>query len=211
MCIFELNPKFGVDGPFVVAFSNPLAEESALPSRSMLIIRSQPSLIPRFSAAMAGWRIQFCSRATASSWRFAISAWKGFQSTVSAASGEVDDASAAAARVPCIKLRRVRGVMIGLIMMTDRPDCNSPRYTRLVPMRCAWAGQDPLMIDYHDREWGVPLHDDAALFEFLILEGAQAGLSWSTILKKRPAYRKAFDRFNPRKVARYAFIQAPAR
>ena len=59
------------------------------------------------------------------------------------------------------------------------------------------------MIDYHDREWGVPLHDDAALFEFLILEGAQAGLSWSTILKKRPAYRKAFDRFNPRKVARY--------
>lgn len=56
---------------------------------------------------------------------------------------------------------------------------------------------------YHDREWGVPLHDDPALFEFLILEGAQAGLSWSTILKKRPAYRSAFDRFNPRKVARY--------
>jgi DNA-3-methyladenine glycosylase I len=56
---------------------------------------------------------------------------------------------------------------------------------------------------YHDREWGVPLHDDRALFEFLILEGAQAGLSWSTILKKRPAYRTAFDRFNPRKVARY--------
>ena len=59
------------------------------------------------------------------------------------------------------------------------------------------------MIDYHDREWGAPLHDDAALFEFLILEGAQAGLSWSTILKKRPAYRTAFDRFNARKVARY--------
>lgn len=59
------------------------------------------------------------------------------------------------------------------------------------------------MIAYHDREWGVPLHKDPALFEFLILEGAQAGLSWSTILKKRPAYRAAFDRFNPRKVARY--------
>ena len=60
------------------------------------------------------------------------------------------------------------------------------------------------MIDYHDREWGVPVHDDQALFEFLILEGAQAGLSWSTILKKRAAYRKAFDRFQPRKVARYS-------
>ena len=59
------------------------------------------------------------------------------------------------------------------------------------------------MIAYHDREWGVPIHDDRGLFEFLILEGAQAGLSWSTILKKRPAYRAAFDRFNPRKVARY--------
>jgi len=59
------------------------------------------------------------------------------------------------------------------------------------------------MCAYHDQEWGVPLHDDRALFEFLILEGAQAGLSWSTILKKRPAYRAAFDRFHPRKVARY--------
>jgi DNA-3-methyladenine glycosylase I len=59
------------------------------------------------------------------------------------------------------------------------------------------------MTAYHDHEWGVPLHDDRALFEFLVLEGAQAGLSWSTILKKRPAYRAAFDRFNPRKVARY--------
>ena len=69
-------------------------------------------------------------------------------------------------------------------------------------MRCAWA-RDALSIQYHDREWGVPLHDDRALFEFLILEGAQAGLSWSTILSKRPAYRAAFDRFDPRKVARY--------
>ena len=69
-------------------------------------------------------------------------------------------------------------------------------------VRCVWA-RDPLSIDYHDREWGVPLHDDRALFEFLILEGAQAGLSWSTILRKRPAYRIAFQRFDPRKVARY--------
>jgi DNA-3-methyladenine glycosylase I len=68
--------------------------------------------------------------------------------------------------------------------------------------RCAWA-RDALSIQYHDCEWGVPLHDDRALFEFLILEGAQAGLSWSTILAKRPAYRAAFDRFDPRKVARY--------
>jgi len=70
-------------------------------------------------------------------------------------------------------------------------------------VRCAWAGSDPLMLEYHDREWGVPVHHDRRLFEFLILEGAQAGLSWSTILKKRPAYRAAFDRFDPRKVARY--------
>jgi DNA-3-methyladenine glycosylase I len=70
-------------------------------------------------------------------------------------------------------------------------------------LRCAWAGVDALMIEYHDREWGVPLHDDRALFEFLILEGAQAGLSWSTILRKREAYRSAFSRFDPRRVARY--------
>ncbi len=72
-----------------------------------------------------------------------------------------------------------------------------------VKYRCAWAGDDPAMIAYHDLEWGVPLHDDRGLFEFLILEGAQAGLSWSTILKKRPAYRTAFDGFDARKVARY--------
>ena len=69
--------------------------------------------------------------------------------------------------------------------------------------RCAWAAGSDLLTAYHDEEWGVPLHDDRALFEFLILEGAQAGLSWSTILNKRPAYRAAFDRFDPRKVARY--------
>jgi len=70
-------------------------------------------------------------------------------------------------------------------------------------VRCAWAGDDPAMIDYHDREWGVPLHDDRALFEFLILEGAQAGLSWSTILHRRDGYRRAYRAFDPAKVARF--------
>jgi DNA-3-methyladenine glycosylase I len=69
--------------------------------------------------------------------------------------------------------------------------------------RCAWSGSDPQYIAYHDTEWGVPVHDDRLLFEFLVLEGAQAGLSWSTILRKRDAYRRAFDRFDPRKVAQY--------
>lgn len=69
--------------------------------------------------------------------------------------------------------------------------------------RCPWAGSDPLYIAYHDREWGVPVHDDRALFEFLILEGAQAGLSWITILRKREAYRAAFDGFDPALVAAY--------
>ena len=68
--------------------------------------------------------------------------------------------------------------------------------------RCAWA-TGPAMTRYHDEEWGVPVHDDRRLFEFLILEGAQAGLSWSTILAKRAAYRRAFARFNPRAVARF--------
>jgi DNA-3-methyladenine glycosylase I len=71
------------------------------------------------------------------------------------------------------------------------------------PRRCAWAGTDPRMIAYHDEEWGVPVHDDRLLFEFLILEGAQAGLSWSTILNKRDAYREAFAGFDPPKVARF--------
>jgi len=69
--------------------------------------------------------------------------------------------------------------------------------------RCAWSGTDPLYVAYHDEECGVPVHDDRVLFEFLVLEGAQAGLSWSTILRKRDAYRRAFDRFDPEKVARY--------
>ena len=69
--------------------------------------------------------------------------------------------------------------------------------------RCSWAGSDPLYIDYHDREWGVPVHDERMLFEMLILDGAQAGLSWITILKKREKYRAAFDNFNFHKIARY--------
>ena len=69
--------------------------------------------------------------------------------------------------------------------------------------RCSWSATDPLYIKYHDTEWGVPLHDDRRFFEFLILEGAQAGLSWITILKKRQNYRKAFDYFDPAKIAGY--------
>ena len=84
------------------------------------------------------------------------------------------------------------------------------RLSYVVPMstsssltRCAWAGTDPLSLAYHDREWGVPLHNDRKLFEMLILEGAQAGLSWITILRKRDHYRTAFDRFDPQAIARY--------
>lgn len=69
--------------------------------------------------------------------------------------------------------------------------------------RCEWAGDDPQMIAYHDREWGVPVHDDRHLFELLTLEGAQAGLSWRTILHKREGYRRAFAKFDPAKVARF--------
>ena len=69
--------------------------------------------------------------------------------------------------------------------------------------RCLWAGQNPVMVSYHDTEWGVPLHDDRKLFEFLVLESAQAGLSWQTVLNKRENYRAAFDYFDPEKVAAY--------
>src|SRR5437868_6981129 len=69
--------------------------------------------------------------------------------------------------------------------------------------RCGWCTADPLYMQYHDKEWGRPVHDDQLLFEFLVLEGAQAGLSWLTVLKKRENYRKAFDHFDVRKVARY--------
>ena len=69
--------------------------------------------------------------------------------------------------------------------------------------RCSWVNQDPLYINYHDHEWGVPIYDDRLLFEFLNLEGAQAGLSWYTILKKRDNYREAFDHFDPKKIILY--------
>jgi DNA-3-methyladenine glycosylase I len=69
--------------------------------------------------------------------------------------------------------------------------------------RCKWAGPEQIYLDYHDYEWGVPVYDDRTLFEFLILEGAQAGLSWITILKKRENYRRAFDNFDPSKIANY--------
>ena len=71
------------------------------------------------------------------------------------------------------------------------------------PERCSWATSDPAYLAYHDEEWGVPLHDDRRLFEMLVLEGAQAGLSWLTILKRRENYRRAFDGFDPQVVARY--------
>jgi DNA-3-methyladenine glycosylase I len=74
----------------------------------------------------------------------------------------------------------------------------------MVKKRCGWAGvSNPLMLEYHDREWGVPVHDDGKHFEFLVLEGAQAGLNWSIILNKREGYRRAFSGFDPSKVARY--------
>ena len=70
-------------------------------------------------------------------------------------------------------------------------------------IRCDWCGTDPLYVDYHDKEWGVPVRDDRKLFEFLLLEGAQAGLAWITILRKREGYRTLFDGFDPEKIARY--------
>jgi len=77
--------------------------------------------------------------------------------------------------------------------------------------RCVWCGEDPLYVRYHDQEWGVPVHDDQKLFEFLILEGAQAGLSWLTILKRREGYRKAFAEFDISKVARFSKRQIESR
>lgn len=72
-----------------------------------------------------------------------------------------------------------------------------------VRKRCFWCGTDPLYVEYHDREWGVPVREDRKLFEFLVLEGAQAGLSWITVLRKREAYRSAFAEFDPERVARF--------
>ncbi len=76
-------------------------------------------------------------------------------------------------------------------------------FNKIMKKRCSWCGDDPLYVKYHDKEWGVPVHSDRKLFEFLILEGAQAGLSWITVLRKRQAYRDAFDRFDFNKIARY--------
>lgn len=73
-----------------------------------------------------------------------------------------------------------------------------------MPVRCEWCGNDPLYVAYHDNEWGVPVYDDRRLFEMLILDGAQAGLSWLTILRKRENYRRAFDAFDAEKIARYS-------
>lgn len=87
-----------------------------------------------------------------------------------------------------------RGSSIEKVTMT--------RAAKPEPQRCHWA-QKPLMAEYHDKEWGRPVHDDRVLFEFLILEGAQAGLSWETILNKRENYRRAFDNFDAKKIARY--------
>ena len=81
--------------------------------------------------------------------------------------------------------------------------CNFEMEGIRMKSRCTWAGTDPLYIRYHDTEWGVPVHDDRTFFEFLILEGVQAGLSWLTILKKRENYVRAFDNFDPRQVAAY--------
>jgi DNA-3-methyladenine glycosylase I len=91
-------------------------------------------------------------------------------------------------------------------MIRARSNPPDARMTKTVK-RCSWAGDDPAMQHYHDTEWGVPLHDDRALFEFLVLEGAQAGLSWSTVLNKRAAYRKAFHDFDIKRVARMTDAQ----
>ncbi|MBN7795121.1 DNA-3-methyladenine glycosylase I [Parahaliea mediterranea] len=77
--------------------------------------------------------------------------------------------------------------------------------------RCGWCGEDPLYVQYHDEEWGVPVYDDTTLFEFLILEGAQAGLSWITVLRKREGYRKQFAGFDPERVARFTDKQLEKR
>lgn len=79
----------------------------------------------------------------------------------------------------------------------------SPEFTALKQNRCPWCGTDPLYVTYHDNEWGMPVHDDRILFEFIILEGAQAGLSWITILRKRENYRKALNNFNMQRMALY--------
>jgi DNA-3-methyladenine glycosylase I len=92
-----------------------------------------------------------------------------------------------------------------LVLPLDRPAGarGSDGVSSDLRKRCFWCGTDPLYVEYHDREWGVPVHDDRKLFEFLVLEGAQAGLSWITVLRKREAYRSAFAEFDPERVARF--------
>jgi DNA-3-methyladenine glycosylase I len=87
--------------------------------------------------------------------------------------------------------------------MIESDPGSSSQHADAAAKRCAWVGTEPLYLAYHDQEWGVPVHDDRLLFEFLVLEGAQAGLSWLTILKKREGYRKAFAGFDPQVVARF--------
>ncbi len=89
------------------------------------------------------------------------------------------------------------------IITSDETSAENPVTKGLLMNRCAWGSNNPLMIEYHDTEWGVPLHDEQMLFEFLVLEGMQAGLSWSTILNKRQNFRAAFHNFDPHRVARY--------
>ena len=86
--------------------------------------------------------------------------------------------------------------------IVDTEDLEEPTLN-MTRTRCTWVNDDPLSMAYHDNEWGVPLRDDRGLYEMLVLEGAQAGLSWYTILKKRDSYRKAFDGFDPERIARY--------
>ena len=88
----------------------------------------------------------------------------------------------------------------------ETPMSKTAKAKSIERVRCAWAKTEP-NLTYHDEEWGIPVHDDRLLFEFLILEGAQAGLSWETILKKREAYRKAFDNFDARRIARYSPVR----
>src|SRR6185369_6055691 len=110
---------------------------------------------------------------------------------------ELDALQESSARSIRDRLPTVRQGSVRAAVERSRGEAEEP-----MTVRCAWA-KNELSIDYHDREWGVPLHDDRRLFEFLILEGAQAGLSWSTILNKRENYRRAFDHFDARKVAQY--------
>lgn len=96
-------------------------------------------------------------------------------------------------------MKRMKSAKVSIEM----PVLESPGREVSVTKRCIWCGEDPLYRAYHDEEWGVPVHDDRTLFEFLVLEGAQAGLSWITILRRREGYRKAFSGFDAGKVARY--------